>query len=206
MTKPTGRPKGRPKGPEYTTLMARMPEDLADQAKRYASLHRQTISDVLRDGLLVLLQEEDVCPYFTYDRKEGVSPARAGMLSDEKGAIPSPAFQAPLIASDTQEDAVGQSIITSDTQAALASPGLEPVILSDTKAGTAAENASFASDMNTPSFDPARHHLGGLCIHGHEWGTTGQSLRTNNKAGYCLKCNAEAVASRRQAQRQAKGA
>ncbi len=104
MTKPTGRPKGRPKGPEYTTLMARMPEDLADQAKRYASLHRQTISDVLRDGLLVLLQGEDVYPSFTYDRKEGVSPARPAMLSDNKGAIASPTLQEPARASDTKED------------------------------------------------------------------------------------------------------
>jgi hypothetical protein len=44
--------------------MARVPQDLADRVQRYAGLHRQTISDVLRDGLLVLLQEED--PYRQY--------------------------------------------------------------------------------------------------------------------------------------------
>jgi len=31
MTKPTGRPRGRPKTKEYVTLMARFPQDLADQ-------------------------------------------------------------------------------------------------------------------------------------------------------------------------------
>jgi hypothetical protein len=68
MTKPTGRPRGRPKTKEYVTVMARVPLDLADQAKRYASRKRQTMSDVLRDGLLVLFQEEDTYPPFVYDR------------------------------------------------------------------------------------------------------------------------------------------
>src|SRR6266568_1743156 len=131
MTKPTGRPKGRPKGPEYTTLMARVPEDLADQAKRYASLHRQTISDVLRDGLLVLLQGEDVYPSFTYDRKEGVSPARPAMLSDNKGAIASPTLQEPAIASDTKEDTATEPGILSDSKEG--STLVSPENVSDTK-------------------------------------------------------------------------
>jgi len=119
MTKPTGRPKGRPKGPEHVTLMARVPLDMADQARRYAGRKQQTISEVLRDGLLILLQGEDAYPSFTYDRKEGVSPARPAMLSDNKGAIPSPALQEPTIASDTKEDAAVEPVITSDTKPAM---------------------------------------------------------------------------------------
>jgi hypothetical protein len=34
--------------------MARVPQALADQAKHYAGLQRQTMSAVVRDGLLVL--------------------------------------------------------------------------------------------------------------------------------------------------------
>ena len=47
MIKPGGRPRGRPKEKEYVPLMARVPEDLAERAKRYAALHQQTISTVL---------------------------------------------------------------------------------------------------------------------------------------------------------------
>src|SRR3989442_14862846 len=65
MTKPTGRPRGRPKTKEYVTLMARVPQDLADQAKRYAGQHRQTLSDVLRDGLQVLLDEDRYQPFLS---------------------------------------------------------------------------------------------------------------------------------------------
>jgi hypothetical protein len=55
MTKPTGRPRGRPKTKEYVTLMARVDLPLADEVKRYASLHRQPISVVIRDALTLLM-------------------------------------------------------------------------------------------------------------------------------------------------------
>src|SRR5437870_13866122 len=57
MTKPTGRPRGRPKVKEYVTLMARVDVALADQVKRYAALHRQPISLVIRDALSLLMEE-----------------------------------------------------------------------------------------------------------------------------------------------------
>ena len=56
MTKPTGRPKAK----EYVTLMARVDIALADQVKRYASLHRQPISVVIRDALTLLMEEYPV--------------------------------------------------------------------------------------------------------------------------------------------------
>jgi hypothetical protein len=59
MAKPTGRPRGRPKTKEYVTLMARVDVALAEQVQRYARLKRQTISEVLRDGLQVLLSDQD---------------------------------------------------------------------------------------------------------------------------------------------------
>ena len=57
MTKPTGRPRGRPKAKEYSTLMARVPQGLAARVKRYAAAHRQPISVVIRDALLLLMDE-----------------------------------------------------------------------------------------------------------------------------------------------------
>lgn len=52
-----------------------------------------------------------------------------------------------------------------------------------------------------PAFDPVKHRLGRLCPRGHDWQGTGQSLRANNHAGYCLACNAADVRARRQARR-----
>ena len=42
----------------YTTLMARIPQDLADQVKAYASQHRCTVSELIRDGLEMRLEAE----------------------------------------------------------------------------------------------------------------------------------------------------
>ena len=57
MTKPTGRPRGRPKTKEYVTLMARVDVTLADRVKRYAAAHRQPMAVVMRDALLLLMDE-----------------------------------------------------------------------------------------------------------------------------------------------------
>src|SRR5882672_3323765 len=77
MTKPTGRPRGRPKTKEYVTLMARFPQDLADRVERYAGRKRQTVSEVLRDGVLVLLQDDEPYLPFVSDRN-----TVSDMLSD----------------------------------------------------------------------------------------------------------------------------
>lgn len=120
-TRPTGRPRGRPKTHEYVTLMARVPLALADQARRYAGRHRQTMSAVLRDGLLILFQEEDPYRPYTSDTKTA-----SGMMSDRHEAQPSLTsymkeetathHMQPVLLSDMQE-AIPES--ASDTHDAL---------------------------------------------------------------------------------------
>jgi hypothetical protein len=125
MTKPTGRPRGRPKTKEYVTLMARVPQDLADRVQRYAGLHQQPISVVLRDGLELLLEEDRYRPFLSdsnagsahpsdrqaasalivSDMKEG----NADMASDIKEDISAVVADSPVaqssLASNTHEEA-----------------------------------------------------------------------------------------------------
>ena len=105
MTKPTGKRRGRPKTREYATLMARIPQDLVDEVKRYAGLHRQSISVVIREGLLILL-EHDSHGDFMSDRKE--EGAHTPIVYDMKEA---PANPRP-------ERAEGATEIVSDTNGA----------------------------------------------------------------------------------------
>src|SRR5712692_6557305 len=100
MTKPTGRPRGRPKTKEYVTLMARFPQDLADRVERYAGRKRQTVSDVLRDGVLVLLQDDDPYRPCVADRNTA-----SEMLSDAQGEEEeeAPPDAQPVIVSDMKE-------------------------------------------------------------------------------------------------------
>jgi hypothetical protein len=44
----------------YTSLTARIPQDLADEAKRYAGIHRLSVSELIRDGLEMRLEAGDV--------------------------------------------------------------------------------------------------------------------------------------------------
>jgi hypothetical protein len=44
----------------YTSITARIPQDLANEAKRYAGIHRLSVSELVRDGLEMRLEEGDV--------------------------------------------------------------------------------------------------------------------------------------------------
>ena len=101
MTKPTGRPKGRPKVKEYVTLMARVPLELVEQARRYAARKRQPISEVLRDGLLLLLEQEDTAPHYVYDRN--APPAKmSDTKEDTTRTLEAPQAPQPVKVSDTK--------------------------------------------------------------------------------------------------------
>jgi hypothetical protein len=179
MTKPTGKPRGRPKTKEYATLMARIPQELADQVKQYAGLHRQSISVVIREGLLLLL-ESDSYGKFMSDRKE--ARAETHIVSDRKE-------KEPEIVYDTKEGDENMS----DTKAAVQK------IVSD-KNEAAPETTSPSSGM--PPFDATKYVLGKLCPRQHDYDGTGHSLlRLSNR--HCLACDREKFHERKQAKRQA---
>src|SRR2546428_808683 len=57
--KPTGRPVGRPKTKDYKTISLKMPQDLLDRVQTYAREHRQSVSELIRDGLEWRITEGD---------------------------------------------------------------------------------------------------------------------------------------------------
>src|SRR2546428_5538310 len=158
MTKPTGRPRGRPKTKEYETLMCRVDTALADQVRRYAGLHRQTISDILRDGLQALLSEQDpwhpitsddnrdATRAFLSDRNETPLDMLVGETNSTEreallSATPEPVIDTILSDTNRDNDIVSDTkeaeVIVSDAKAAPAP------ILSDAQRGT-----DKASDRN----------------------------------------------------------
>src|SRR5438093_10831554 len=106
MTKPTGRPRGRPKVKEYVTLMARVDVALADQVKRYSSLHRQPLSVVLRDALTLLMDEYPSGADLTAPHRV----AAHEFLSDR--------YESPLDTLVGETDSVGFDELLSDTNKA----------------------------------------------------------------------------------------
>jgi hypothetical protein len=139
MTKPTGRPRGRPKTKEYVTLMARVDITLADQVKRYASLHHQPISVVIRDALIFLMEEYP----FAGDRSGPHRLAAHEFLSDRYespldtllGETDGPEFEALL--PDTNTAIVETILFDTNEEAASMSDTKEgiPDMVSNDKAG-----------------------------------------------------------------------
>ena len=128
MTKPTGRPRGRPKTKEYVTLMARVDIALADEVKRYASLHRQPISVVIRDALTLLMDEYPCAA----DRSGPHRLAAHEFLSDR--------YESPLDTLLGETDSAEVESLLSDTN-----EGVVETILSDTNRET--EYASDTKDV-----------------------------------------------------------
>ena len=128
MTKPTGRPRGRPKTTECVTLMARVDITLADEVKRYASLHRQPISVVIRDALTLLMDEYP----FAADRSVPHRLAAHEFLSDR--------YESPLDTLFGETDSAEVESLLSDTN-----EGVVETILSDTNRET--EYASDTKDV-----------------------------------------------------------
>jgi hypothetical protein len=206
MTKPTGRPRGRPKVKQYVTLMARFDVALADQVKRYAKLHRQTISDVLRDGAHVLFSEHDPWRPIMSDTNGDTradTPAPEEILSDTNKAamalLDTGAASNREYVSDTKEeddilsDMNTGEVIVSDTKR-------DEAIVSDTKAVP----ADIMFDTNIPPFDATKYVLGEkLCPGAHAWGRTGRTL-LSMKGRKCTACQTEGQRQRREAKRQAR--
>jgi len=121
--------------------MARVPQDLADQAQRYAGQHRQTMSDVLRDGLHLLLEEDRYRPFMsdintvsenTSDMKEAF-PDNASDINGEIAPAVDMAEAGTYIPSDVKE---AQSYIASDTKKARQRKRTKRDNVSDTNAET----------------------------------------------------------------------
>jgi hypothetical protein len=70
--KPTGKPVGRPKTKEYQTFSLKIPQSLIDQVKRYARQHRQSVAELIREGLEWRIGEGDPLAqrYATADSSE----------------------------------------------------------------------------------------------------------------------------------------
>ncbi len=216
MTRPTGRPRGRPKTKEYVSVTTRMDIALAEQLKGYATRKRQSLSDVVRDGLQLLFSEQD--PWhptlsdsngdepraFLSDRNESPLNTLAGevgsaereeLLSDMKEEV------VEALLSDTNRD----KDIVSDIKEA-------ERIMSDTKAVSSDIVSDTKTAVSLPTL-PEGQVWGKPCDKNpaHVDPQTGRTVRRRGKdlstpTGYfdrCRACEHDRKQARRQAKRQA---
>jgi hypothetical protein len=169
--KPTGRPVGRPRTKHYRTISLKMPMDLLDRVKTYASRHRQSLSALIRDGL----EWRITAGAPRWPLANGSGYARHTRLGDLVTLVHLLDAALPFDA-ELPTVPAAQSLSTPGVQA----PAPVPLTLAETR----------ESFWYCPPFNTALHSLQPLCKHRHEWGTTGRTLKTI-KGSSCLECKVE---------------
>jgi hypothetical protein len=194
----TGRPPGRPKTSWYETLSARVPQELADQVRKYAARHRQSLSDVFRDGFTLLLQEDRYAPFMSDTNKT------PEILSDVLRTTPAPEIMSDTIHQQRLREIVYDMNEPAPEQEILSDMNMTPENMSDVTTGQ-----EILSDMNSvaekisarksPDFDATKHVLGALCKHSHDYHGTGQSLRrlSDNECLECQRLRSQAARQRK---------
>ena len=214
---PTGKPVGRPKTKDYTTISLKMPQALLDRVQRYARLHRQSISELIRDGVEWRITEGDPrglgvsTPQHSlsadneYSRNTVISyeiqgePEYAGMLQEIRTALTRQETQLRALTQALEQRAVVPTLgeYSGNTTEISSGPRSTPQPVREAHK----EYGNTILQNNALAFDPARFYLGQLCPRGHDYQETGQSLRRRSK-GDCHECDKARKSEGRKAKRQ----
>jgi len=199
----------------YTTVLARIPQELADQVKRYAGVHRCSVSELIRDGLEMRLESGDV-PGRSTGRSTDHGDAGKEVLHSVLQAIKalSPMGQAevrqtitevlhevlPHYVSSQKPQREGHTeVLPSEGHAAPQSrSGMTEVLPHHSRGHTAADEVihEVLPHNVADAFDPQRFVLGRLCRGQHAYGTTGKTLYRLPKR-VCPPCDAARARERR---------
>jgi hypothetical protein len=190
--KPTGRPLGRPKTKDAPdrTISLKIPPDLLTRVQHYASLHQQSMSELIRDGLEWRITEGDPRWQPLPDARHysiSVIPELGQSVHLFNDHRPVDEDLAPGVLGEAQEQTNGITIIPT-TLAAATALHLQPT------------DAPRQPETVRPPFDTNIYTLGRLCENGHDYQGTGQTLRSR-KRRVCQACDKANARERRHAKR-----
>lgn len=184
---PTGRPVGRPKTKDYQTISLKIPQDLLARVQHYAGLHRQSVSELIRDGLEWRITDGD-------PRWQPLPDARYSGNTEFHTLVQ------PVHLIDDHiplEDDLSPRPPGHDNGNTVLPESLQTSVLPEARS----QHKGNTVLPTVPPFDPAKYTLGKLCPRQHAHGHTGQSLlRISNR--HCLACDREKFHERKQKQRQ----
>lgn len=199
----------RPSGnPQWKALAVKLPPQMIEEVKRYADLHRMSISEVIREGLDMRLHGSQQSS--EYNGNTSLPITTVTMLTRLATTLITAAEQlrsacASAVVPEGKEPQSSAELQPYNSNTVSFVEGyngntLHPV--PDTAPKQAPSEESQSSEA-CPDFDRTKNVLGKLCGRGHEWGTTGKSLlRLPNLS--CRACENEHRREKRAAQRQTK--
>jgi hypothetical protein len=206
----TGNEVGRPKtylseDEKPVTVSLRIPRPVYEQAQKYVSLHRTTMTEVLLDGLRlrletpadprdIILSDDNTVMQELQDMIRTAVQAEIGKLNTFMGS----AFDALKPAPAPEASGAPMPALPHDGNTVLQEMGEAEQLHSPTPAAPA---DSKDGQTAIPPYDETKYKLGELCPQKHDWGNTGQSLR---RLVYrdCLLCKRERDRNRIKAKRQ----
>lgn len=201
------------------TISLRLPKELHTRLERYATQHRQSISELMRDGLEWRIGEGDPRGTGLYlDQPTGIreqvynSNTEIGQGAQEAEALQEvrtllrqqwEQIQALAQALERQKVLPSDDVYSSNTTMPATDVAISYQEASYTEVVTLTDERipESAIPATVPPYDASKYHLGKLCPSQDAWGTTGQSLR--NADNQCLACKARAKRGKRAQQRQA---
>jgi hypothetical protein len=191
---------------QYAPLVARVPQALVDAVKRYASLHRCTVSELIREGLEMRLEAGEVpgrvAPARHTPDAEVIHEVIQKVILD---VLPLLTVQLPdlirLIAAEVIPEVIHHQ--------ALATRGNTKVIHEVIQGHTTTPEQTLkghtkvihSQDASALDYDPAKFSLGKLCPRGHDYQGTGHSLlrKHNQSCPQCLNALKREQRARRKA-------
>ena len=205
-----------------------MPQELLDRVQVYARLHRQSLSELMRDGVEWRITAGDLrgvgvdAPQRTKSNEDeyyGNTAIPAAVRGEPEYAVMLQEIRTALLRQETQLRELAQAL--EHHTVALAPPvysgktrngpseqlsPLEPAPAGDgrhTPQKVHTEDSNTVLQKDIPAFDPTKYSLGKLCPRRHDHQGTGQSLlRISNR--HCMLCDREKWHEKYSPQRQAK--
>jgi hypothetical protein len=202
--KSTGRPVGRPVGTrtatvELETLSFKVPAEFKAQLRAYAKQRRQSISELIREGVEWRIGEGDPLNirYGTVTSDETAHEGNTGNTEKiEKGVEFLHGMLSALVAEvrqlHTSVQAIEQSLGEPGSMQAPSVTGNTDVTAVNGDMPVASMKAQSTLGRTSvrvlPEFDPAKYTLGSLCEHGHDADGQGHSLRQRGGKHECREC------------------
>jgi hypothetical protein len=201
--KSTGRPVGRPVGTrtatvELETLSFKAPKEFVERVRTYAKEHKQSVSEMVRDGLMWRLEDDPLSyRYGTVTSGETAHEENTG--NTEKAEMGVEFLRGMLSALVEEVRQLRESMQTIEQR--LGEPGSmqAPSVTGNTDvtsvngdmpvASMKAQSTLGRTSVRVlPEFDPAKYALGPLCEHGHDADGQGHSLRQRGGKHECREC------------------
>jgi hypothetical protein len=188
-------------------ISLRVPRDLEKQLKGYARIHRQSVTEVVLEGIRMrletpadprdmILSDDNTVRHALQEMIRAQVQAEIGKLHTFMGS----AFDALKLAPAAEviplpgyEVQSSNTVATENVPAPEASAESVPELSHDSN--TVVQES--ASQTEIPPYDETKYMLGKLCKEGHAWGTTGQSL-LSLRSQSCKECKNESKRRNRQ--------